>query len=125
VAVLALPVVAVAGNPSVKASPSKNLTNGRTVNVTGKGWPGGDSLVIVECNAAAATLTDLNACDITNIVPATASSKGVVAKTAFTFNTGAIGDGTCNAGQTCYIVLTEPSQTGLHALAKVSVSKKA
>lgn len=124
VGVMALPTGAFAGGPSGKASPKANLMNGTVVNVTGKGWPANDSLVIVECDSAAQSL-DVNACNINNIVPTTASAKGVVPKTAFTFATGTIGDGTCNAKQTCYIVLTEPSQTGLHALIKVKVSKSA
>lgn len=125
VAALAIPSTVLAANPSGKVSPSKNLTNNKTINVTGKGWPANDSLVIVECDSSASGLTDINACNTNNIVSASANAKGVVSKTQFVFATGAIGDGTCNAGQSCFIVLTEPSQTGLHALMKVTVSKKA
>jgi len=114
--------VAPRATPTAKAAPSKNLTNGKVVNVSGKGWPAHDTLVVVECNANAAT-SDTNACNQTALVSTSASSKGAV-KTQFTFFTGAVGDGTCNARQTCYLVLTEPAQTGLHALMKVTVSKK-
>lgn len=113
-----------ASTPTAKASPSKNLTSGSVVKVTGKGWPANDSLVVVECDAAAGQSGAAQAdCNISNVVAVTASSKGVVAPVDFTFATGTVGSGTCNAGQTCYLVLTEPSATGLHALMKVTVKK--
>jgi len=115
-------VPALAAVPKGKAVPATNLSDAKIVKVSGTGWPASDSLVIVECNANAAT-SDQNACDQTRIVSVTASAKGVVAPTAFTFKAGAIGDGTCNPGQTCYLTLTEPSATGSHALIKVTVSK--
>lgn len=115
---------AYAATPTAKASPSKNLTNGETVKVSGKGWPASDSLVIVECDAAAGQSGAAEAdCNVSGVVAVSANKKGVVAPTPFTFATGAIGSGTCNAGQTCYLVLTEASATGLHALMKVTVKK--
>jgi hypothetical protein len=120
-AATALP--ASAATPTAKVAPSKNLTNGKSLKVSGKGWPANDSLVIVECNGAAGNLTDLNACNENNIVSVAASSKGVVPATPFVFSTGTIGDGTCNPGQSCFVVLTEASATGLHALVPVTVKK--
>jgi len=122
---VALP--ASAATPTAKVAPSKNLTNLKVVQVSGKGWPAGDTLAIVECNSNAAT-SDTKACNETlggpgGIVFTDANAKGVVAKTAFTFVTGTVGDGTCNSKQTCYITLTEESSTGLHALVKVTVHK--
>lgn len=122
--VLALPTGAFGAGPKGKAKPNKNLVNNSTVMVSAKGFPANDSLVIVECNSNAKT-SDQNACDTSVIVGAVANAKGVVAATPYTFRTGTIGDGTCNANQTCYIVVTEPSSTGLHALIKVKVSKSA
>jgi hypothetical protein len=111
-----------ASTPTAKAAPSKNLTNGKVVKVSGKGWPANDSLVIVECNSNAAT-NDQKACNENDIIDATANKKGVVPATDFTFATGTIGDGNCNPGATCYMALTEPSATGLHVLVKVTVKK--
>jgi hypothetical protein len=125
---MAMPMAASA-TQSAKVSPSKNLTNGKTLKISGKGWPKNDSLAIVECNSNAQS-SDMNACNTTvgsapgQIEFTTANSKGVV-KATYTFATGTIGDGNCNARATCYITLTEPSATGLHALVKVTVSKKA
>ena len=124
VGALVLPTAAFGATPKGKASPKSNLTNNSTVMVSAKGFPANDSLVIVECNSNAAT-SDQNACDTTVIVGVVANAKGVVAATPYTFRTGTIGDGTCNAKQTCYIVVTEPSSTGMHALIKVKVSKSA
>jgi hypothetical protein len=111
---------AVVHSPTVKAAPKKNLTNNKVIKVSGAHWPANDSLLIVQCNGNAAT-GDVNACDLSNLVSTTADAKGKVPKTAFTFHTGTIGDGTCNSGQTCYIVLTEPTPTGLSAITPVLV----
>jgi hypothetical protein len=122
--VTALPASAKKTVPlSAKTAPSKNLTDGKTVKVSGKGWPSGDNLFIVECNSSAAGLKDLNACDVAHIVDVAANTKGVVPATAFVFHTGTIGDGSCNPGGSCFMVLTEGSQSGLHALDPVTIKK--
>ncbi|MCU1429495.1 MAG: hypothetical protein JWL83_3495 [Actinomycetia bacterium] len=111
---------AVVASPTVKASPKKNLTNNKIIKVSGTHWPASETLVVVQCNGNAIT-GDVNACDTTNIVFTASNAKGKVPKTAFTFHTGTVGDGTCNSGQTCYMVLSEPTPTGLNALTPVLV----
>lgn len=113
----------VATTPTVKAAPSKNLQLGQVVEVSGKGWPADASLEIVECNANVVT-GDPNACLSTAVVAAHANAKGQVAPTGISFTTGTIGDGSCDGGQVCYLDLTEPGGA-IHALAKVTVAKKA
>lgn len=109
--------------PSAKATPSKNLTDSEVVEVSGKGWPHKATLALVECDAAAATNV-ANACEPAGETT-TSNAKGVVAPTPITFATGTLNlDGAaCDPGQTCYLVLSDPSVSGLQVLIKVTAKK--
>jgi len=74
-------------------TPSKGLTNGETVKVSGSGFTPNDSVFILECLANA---TGQSGCAITGIpTPISITAKGVLPTTTFKVATGTIGTGTC------------------------------
>jgi hypothetical protein len=100
----------------VKVSPNKNLTNGKTVKVSGTGFTPGDSVFIVQC-VIGDTSTTGSGCNIGNVVAVTVSSKGTFKNVPFTVVTGAIGTdgGTCGTSKTdekkCDISVGTPQAT--------------
>lgn len=95
----ALPASAKSSTPKLKVSPSKNLNNAQTVNVSGTGFTPGDSVFVLQC-VIGDTSTTGSGCNLSNLVPVTPSSKGTF-KTTFTVSTGAIGTdgGTCGTSK--------------------------
>ncbi|HVU72739.1 MAG TPA: hypothetical protein VHE83_07245 [Mycobacteriales bacterium] len=117
-ALLALPTAAFAA-ASVTVSPSNVGASGGSVTVTGAGFGANKSLVVVEC----ANLSGQAGCDITNLGSATSDASGAFT-TTFNFKTGTIGNGTCNAGDTCYVTAadpTNPTDKTNQAVAKITV----
>jgi hypothetical protein len=97
---------------SLKASPSKGLTNGKTVKVTAKGLPvttkgKKNSFFVAECNSlvtGSLSLADESHCDISTAKAIKVSKKGSFSG-KFKVVTGKVGDGYCGtAGHlTCVI----------------------
>jgi hypothetical protein len=85
--------------PTVVLSPSTGVNDGDSLTVTGSGFPASQPTVyIVQCHA----LTGQTACNIGGLVLSSTDASG--AFTAhITVHTGTIGDGSCNAGDTCYV----------------------
>lgn len=99
------------GASSAAASWSGKLKNNTVVTVTGKHWVAGDTLAIAECNGTVVTSMSEAACDVSNAVTSTATTKGKIPTgTTLTFATGTVGNGTCDKGQTCYIVVIDLTQ---------------
>ena len=75
-------------------TPSKGLTNGESVKVSGTGFTPHDTVYLIECQADA---TGQNGCQAITTLPTavTISSSGVLATTTFKVATGTIGNGTC------------------------------
>jgi hypothetical protein len=104
---------AMATGPRVKATPNKQLTNGQTLIVTGKGFSPYLAMYIVQCNRDVAANGE-NACNIDNYVQVTTTKKGLVPETMFTVQAGNIGDGSCGTGtrdRKCYIVISTEDLT--------------
>jgi hypothetical protein len=81
-----------ASGPKLTVTPSKNLKNGETVKVSGKGFKKGDSVYVVECLVGA---KGGGQCNELSATPATITSKGIMPVTKFKVSTGSIGNGTC------------------------------
>ena len=79
----------------ITVTPSKGLTNGQTVSVTGKYYTPNETVFILECTPAVATGGGEAACDTSNIVTATTTAKGKIPATPFTVVTGPVGNGLC------------------------------
>lgn len=75
-------------------TPSKGLTNGESVKVSGTGFTPHDTVYLIECQADA---TGQNGCQAITTLPTavTISSSGVLATTSFKVATGTIGNGKC------------------------------
>ena len=108
-------VPASAAGPKLTVKPTKNLTGGQTVSVSGKGFTKGDQVYVIEC-VIGETSTSGSGCNISGLVgPETISSKGVLSKVSFTVQTGAIGSqgGTCGTSKAnekdCDISVGNPS----------------
>jgi hypothetical protein len=105
--VLASSAPASAATPTVTASPSTGLVNGQTVTLTGSGYEANHAIFVLECSSSAGA----SACDVSHLKPVTTSATGTFS-TTFTVATGAIGDGTCNPGQSCIIAAGDASGVG-------------
>jgi len=83
------------------------LQDGDTTTVTGTGFTANSPVIVVECSAAA----DPASCQpSTANTSATTDASGNFTLTGYVVHTGAIGNGTCNAGATCYVnVTTNPN----------------
>jgi hypothetical protein len=95
--VSAMPANAKAPVLKLKVSPKSKLTNGSSVEVSGKGFTPDDSIFIVEC-VVGETSTTGSGCNIAgDDGPISVSSKGVFGPTPFKVITGAVGTqgGTC------------------------------
>jgi hypothetical protein len=105
--------------PSVAVSPSKGILPGQAVTVSGTGFPGA-SVAISECATDFSTSGYPTACATT---PATASlSPNGSFLAQISVSTGALGDGTCPAGGTCFFDVRSFAAGGGGALAHLSAS---
>lgn len=87
--------------PVVAVTPSSNVKSGDTLTVAGYGFPKvAQTVYVTECSTASAT-----GCDgATNVQPV--STANGTFTTPITVHSGAVGDGTCNGGETCLITAT-------------------
>ena len=81
-----------AAKPKLVVTPSKGLTNHKTVTVSGTGFKPKDEVYITECQANAKGEAG---CDILLATPVKISATGVMPKTKFKVATGTIGNGKC------------------------------
>jgi hypothetical protein len=105
--VLASSAPASAATPTVTASPSTGLVNGQTVTLTGSNYEANHAIFVLECHSSAGA----SACDVNHLKTVTTSATGTFSLT-FTVVTGAIGDGTCNPGQSCILAAGDASGVG-------------
>jgi hypothetical protein len=79
------------------------LQDGDTATVTGTGFPASSPVIVVECSAAA----DPASCSAGSAnTSQTTDASGNFTLTGYVIHTGAIGNGTCGAGGTCYVNAT-------------------
>jgi hypothetical protein len=81
-----------AAKPKLVVTPSKGLSNNKSVFVSGSGFKPKDSVYITECQA---TAKGESGCDIETATPVTITSKGILPRTKFKVITGTIGNGKC------------------------------
>jgi len=91
--------------PSVIVTP-QTVSNGTTVEVTGYNWPTTESVTVSECDSKGAK-GQASACELR--VTATLIGTSPSFDVKFAFGTGNIGTGTCNPGQTCYVISNDGS----------------
>jgi hypothetical protein len=100
-----------AGTPNfgtMSVTPSTGLHDGDAVTVAGAGFPAGATVYVAECSAL--TL-DGSGCDQdpTRVSVGVADSNGTVSTVQPTFHvfTGTVGSGSCTAGSSCSLVMTD------------------
>lgn len=98
-AVVAYASIAFATGPGVSVTPSTGLANGATVSITGSGFTPADSLYAVECLE---TATTEGGCDISTVMPITASATGTLPATTFKVAAGTVGTGSCGSSAANY-----------------------
>lgn len=75
-AMLAAAPAADATAPAITVSPASGLSDGQSVSVTGGGFPAGESIAVVQCNAPADPAQ--TSCNYADYVSTTADSSGAV-----------------------------------------------
>jgi hypothetical protein len=110
-----------AATVSVKVTPAKNLSNGKTVVVSGKGLPvttngKKNAFFIDECNSAVTgqlSVADEPHCAV-SLAKALKVNKNGSFKTTFKVATGTVGDGSCgtSGNSTCVIGVGDASGQG-------------
>jgi hypothetical protein len=104
--------VTAAATPSAAVDPDTALSDGQVVQVTATGFPAGDSLVIVQCDADPGGEGD---CDTNNTKFVTATSSGSVPPTRFTVHDRVGSDNDpCDSTHACSIQVSEPSLSSTH-----------
>jgi hypothetical protein len=84
--------------PKLTVAPKSKLSNGTTVEVSGKNFTPGDQVYIVQCMAGD-TNTSGTGCNLNNVVAApTITTGGDLTATKFTVTTGTIGTDGYNGG---------------------------
>lgn len=86
-----------AATPKLLVTPSKGLTNHKTVYVSGTGFKPKDTVYITECQVSAKGEAG---CDIYTAIPVKITSRGVLPKTKFKVVTGKVGNGKCGTNAT-------------------------
>jgi hypothetical protein len=105
--VLAMATPALAA-PELTVSPSTGLTNGQTITLTGSGYKPGSSVFGLQCSGSTPSR---EACDTSAVKTITVGADGSFTE-SFTVKTGKIGNGTCDAGDTCVMAVSDPSGVG-------------
>ncbi len=100
-------------------TPWRGLRGGEVVSVSAAHFSADthQGLTISECNANA--LTDLNACSNTDAVTVFPRADGSI-HAHYKVRTGPVGDGTCDAGETCYLEVSSPRDRSLQSFAEIS-----
>ena len=108
--------------PTASVSPYRGLTNGQTVWVSGRHFPPGDTVAIVQCNGKAATAGQ-SACDISHPRIVGVTRFGRVPARSYAVVTGTIGTGTgagpCDSKHPCVIVVADIANQAVNAAAPI------
>jgi hypothetical protein len=108
--------------PTATVSPFQGLTNGQTVWVSGKHFPAGDTVAIVQCNGKAATQGQA-ACDISHPRLVTVTRFGHVPARSYMVVTGTIGTGAgagpCDHTHPCVMVVADIANQAVNASAPI------
>ena len=108
-----------AGGTTSPVTPWRGLRNGEVVSVNAPHFstPSKGALLVSECNAGA--LSDPKACETAATVTVVPGSDGSI-HARFRVATGAVGDGTCDVGQACYIGVSSPHDPALLSFAEIT-----
>jgi hypothetical protein len=91
------------GAPVITVTPNTGIASGQTLAVTGSGFPAkAETAYVVECSGTTPSSTS---CDGNTVQMPTTGADGTFTAN-ITVHSGPVGDGTCNAGQTCTISAT-------------------
>ena len=108
--------------PTASVSPYRGLTNGQTVWVSGRRFPPGDTVAIVQCNGKAASAGQ-SACDISHPRLVTVTKYGHVPARSYAVVTGTIGTGAgagpCDSKHPCVMVVADIANQAIHAAAPI------
>jgi hypothetical protein len=115
---------------TVKVTPSKGLTNGKAVTITGKGLPRSKhGLVNIwfasECNAAVTgklSPADASHCAVSTAIPLKVSPSGTFSATLRVV-AGAVGDGKCGVPGSLTCVIGVGTASGQGTVVKISFKK--
>src|SRR4051794_5052202 len=122
VAAAAIVVAATAASAatSLSVSPSTSLKDGQTVTVTGSGYLPSTTIYVLQCSANPGSQA---ACDTAHLATAQSDASGNIS-TKLAVHTGAIGNGTCKAGGTCWIDASDAGAktSGVSAITFASAS---
>jgi len=104
--------------PTATVSPFRGLINGQTVWVSGRHFPAGDTVAIVQCNGNAATQGQA-ACDISHPRLVGVTKYGHVPARSYAVVTGTIGTGAgagpCDSKHPCVIVVADIANQAVNA----------
>jgi hypothetical protein len=108
-----------AGGTTSPLTPWRGLRNGEVVSVHWQHFSGYPkrALIVTECNSGA--LSDPNACKTTDTVTVFPRADGSI-QARYKVTTGTVGDGTCDAGQACYIGVSSPHDPSLLSFAEIT-----
>ena len=100
-------------------TPWRGLRDGEAVSVDVEHFSDGTRrpLIVTECNSNA--LSDPNACKKTDTVTVVPRADGSI-HARYTVTTGSVGNGTCAAGQACYIGVSSPHDPALLSFAEIT-----
>jgi hypothetical protein len=91
--------ISFASGPGVAVTPSTNLTNDKTILITGAGFSPSEPVYALECLESA---TNEAGCDTGTATPIAVTSTGTLPSTSFQVVTGTIGNGTCGTSASNY-----------------------
>lgn len=87
---------------AITLTPKTNVKNGSDITVNGTGFAPKAAFYAVECSGTGGQAD----CDTSALGQGTTDANGNVSGVKVPVHTGAVGDGTCNPGKTCYIAAT-------------------
>jgi hypothetical protein len=107
------------GGTTSPVTPWRGLQDGQIVTIDAQHFAGGyrGPLIVSECNANA--LFDPKACDLAETITVSPGSGGSI-QARYRVTTGTVGDGTCDAGQACYIGVSSPHDPSLLSFAEIT-----
>jgi hypothetical protein len=99
---------AAAAGPMITLDPSTNVTIGGHITVSGSGFAASQTVNAIECSGASGQV----ACDTNASGIGQTDASGAFTGVVVPVHSGAVGNGTCNPGQICYVAATtDPSGT--------------
>jgi hypothetical protein len=115
-------MAAFGSGPTATVMPFRGLTNGQKVWVSGRRFPAGDTVAIVQCNMKAATQGQ-SACDVSHPRLVMVTRFGNVPARSYLVVTGTIGTGTgagpCNRFHPCLMVVADLANNAINAAAPI------